>query len=1147
MFPSECRILPRGAAGIALALSALAAIVAPAPAQDRPAEAPAASAPKKPGPLKAAGGPLRLALLTVRTNTPIAVEAYARFCEAHGKDKLALDLWVQEDWAEDPRPLDFQPYDMILALRCSIPGHEKAVADAAKGGTWVVATSTTKYGDAAITIDDATDLAPYYRLRGTSNMVGLLEKACELYGVPGIKAPAPKEMPTAGIYHPDADRIFMDIASYREWYARRPGIKPEAPLVGLFLYNTLYLNEEFDYLAQLVREVEAAGAIPVLGFEGVVSSREDGGASTSARPKRGGEEGSSAYGSTAPSKVIPTLFEGVDVLLTSAFRLMPEKARHADALRALDVPVLNSVILNISREEWQKSGQGIPSSYLLVGVVTPELSGLIDPAVIATRQGVTSPATGQVYHRTVLLEENFRRQIRRGLAWSRLRRAKAAERRVAALYYNHAGGKQAVGASYLNVTDSLSKILGDLKGRGYKVEGEVERRAVIDSMLGVGRNAGSWAPGEVDRLVASGAVLWPLESYLAHFDCLPSGVKAAMTRQWGQPPGDVMTVTREGRRYFVLPAFVRGNVLCAPQLARAIAARQDSAYHDPQLWPTHQYLAFYLWLKHEWKADAVVHLGRHGTLEFLPGKSNGLSAEDPPAFVLGDLPNINPYIVDGIGEAVAAKRRGGAVLVTHATPPITETKLYGDLSDLRRKLDQHAQARRDGQDALGAELIAGIAKSAQALGFPAPATGSDPASIAEDVDHWLEEVEAQRAPRGLHTFGEGYSEESVRDMLPRMFADEWGKLGLEGEARDRWLSEVTRADSASPPAIAEGDPKSRIAATAWSMRHNAELDGLARALEGRYLEVGPPGDPLSNPAIFPTGRNQHQTDPAKIPSREAWAVGARMAEQTIELHRRKHGKPPEKLGVTLWANTLIRSQGALEAQVLHLLGVEPVWNSRGDVTDVKLVEPLGRPRVDVVLTLTGMYRDNFGDKALLLDKAVRLAAAAAEAPESPNFVARHSDAIARELSGRGIKGEEARKLSRTRIFGAEPGKYGSGLERVPASEGWADRGQIAGDYIDRMGFTFSGDSWARPEPELFRSQLKGIEAVIHGRSSNLYGIMDITENYEFQGGMSLAVEQVDGKAPDLYVDDLVTGRSVRDAREAVLASRYHNPDFIRSM
>ncbi len=1093
---------------------------------------------------KTRDGPVRLAVLTVRTNTPIIVEAYARFCEAHGKDKLVLDLWVQEDWAEQPSPLNFTPYDMIFALRCSIPGHEKAVAEAEAKGTWVVAQSTMKYGDSATALDDVAELGPYYRSRGLGNMIGFLEKVCELYKVPGVVARPVKMMPTAGIYHPDADRIFPDAAAYWAWYAARPGYKADAPKIGLFLYNTLYLNEEFDYLTQLVRGFEAAGASPVLGFD------FPSGSETTPGSRRFGVAGP---GEVAKSDLVLKFFTGVDVVVSSSFRLMDEKLRHYDAMRKLDVPVLNAIILNITREEWEQSGPGLPASYLLFGVITPELAGLIEPTVVATRQGVTSPATGQKYHRTMLVQENYQRLVRRALAWAKLRHAKPADRKLAILYYNHAGGKQGIGASYLNVTESLARIFTELAARGYKIEGTVERQGLLDSMRAVGRNVGTWAPGEVDELVRNGAVLWPVESYLAYFDRLAPAFKSAMTRQWGQPPGDVMTVTREGRRYFVLPVSVRGNVACAPQPARARGDRQDSSYHDPQLWPTHQYLAFYFWLRHEWKADAVVHLGRHGTHEFLPGKGNGLSWEDPPVVVLGDLPNIYPYIVDGIGEAVAAKRRSAAVIITHATPPITNSPLYGAVAELRRKIDQYAQAKRDGQTGLSAELLAGIRKAAETLGdsgHTADAEHGHDAPSVEEIAHWLETIESQRAPRGLHTFGEPYSADSTAAMLPRMFVDELAGLKLDAAALARWLAEIARAESAAPPEVKTDDARSRIAATAWHMRHNGELDGLAHALDGGFVPVGPPGDPLSNPDTFPTGRNQFQTDPAKIPSREAWTVGRRMAEQTLEKHRRAQGSLPAKLGFTLWANTLIRSQGALESEVLYLLGVEPVWNARGDVTDVKLVTPLGRPRIDVVITMTGMYRDTFADKVLLLDKAIRLAQEALPESDQPNLARSNTDAVARELIGRGAKPEEARQLARVRIFGAEPGQYGAGMHRVPDSGVWTDRGQIAGDYLDRMSFGFSADAWARAAPELFRRQLKGVEGVIHGRSSSLYGIIDVDDNYEYQGGMALAIEQVGGKAPRLYMNDLVGGKAVHDGREAVvleLLSRYHNPEFLSAM
>ncbi len=1122
----------------------------------------AAAGPLQPARKKKPGEPVRLAVVTVAVNTSVFVQAYDRFRKLHGPDKLVLDLWVEQDWVESPKPLEFAPYDMVLGLRCSIPGLDEALAAAAAKGVWVVSDTSRRRPTGAVSLNELADLAPYYRNRGLLNMVGFLERVCQVFGVSGVEARKAVQAPAEGIYHPDADRVFSTAADYWKWYAARPGYKPEAPKIGVFVYNTLYLNEETDYFTQVVRGLERAGASPVLGFWFLPV----GGSGDDASPIR-------------------KFFSGVDVLMTSSFRLMNEKACHYEELEKLDVPVLNSIILNTSHAQWRESRQGLPASSLLSSIIAPELSGLIEPTVIAARQPVDNPETKQRYFRTVIVEENFQWQIRRAMAWARLRRAKPADRRVAVLFYNHSGGKQSAGASYLNVTASLEKILADLVRQGYRVDGKLQRESILDAMQSVGRNVGNWAPGEIDGLVQKGAVLWPLEKYLAHFDRLPQEAKRQVCQQWGQPPGDVMTVTRDSKQYFVLPVFQLGNIVVGPQPARASGQKQASAYHDPLLWPTHQYLAFYFWLQHEWHANAVVHLGRHGTLEFLPGKGIGLAWDDPPSLLLGDLPNVYPYIVDGIGEGVAAKRRGQAVLLTHATPPLVSGALFGDLAKLRELVGHYAQARQEKQEALKAEYFQSILKLAKVVGCDLAvdrdedhrhddtlATRADSASPEDRqvhrVEHWLADVESQSGPRGLHTFGESFSAEATADMLPRMFKDELGRLrksGMKPEEERTWLAATAKADATKPPQMPEEDPDSppdpaeavaidraRIATAAWHMRHNQELGFLSRALAGRFIPVGPPGDPLSNPDIFPTGRNQYQSNPQRLPTREAWAVGKRMAEQTIAMHRRSHGgEYPGKLSFALWANTLIRTHGVLESEALCLLGAEPVWNDRGDVTDVKLIAPLGRPRVDVVMTITGMYRDCFPDKMLLLDKAVRLAHDAPDESGQPNPIRLNTEKIARELAGRGADPGQSKKLAMLRIFGAQTGQYSTGVDgAVKASEQRGGSAQVAAQYMRRMSFAFSQDGWSQPAEEVFQRQLRGVQGVIHGRSSNLYGIMDLTENFEYQGALALAVKQIDGKQPALYLNDMVRGQKVFGGREAIqmeLLSRYHNPEFIKSM
>ena len=1110
--------------------------------QTKPADAGSTKTPlAHPTVRKNAQGPVRIAVATVAVQTSVFVQAYDRFLTQYGKDKLQLDLLVEQEWAESPRVLDFQQYDVVLALRCSIPGLETALAESAKSGTWVIADSSIRHAKYAQLIDDLPSLQPYYRHRGVSNMVGLFEQICKLYDVPGVTPRSAEEPPVQGLFHPDADHVFTSGKDYWKWYEQTPNFKPDAPRIGVLVYNTLFLNEETDYFAEVIRSIEQAGANPVLGFWFVSVGRDK----------------------EHPTPLLD-YFGGVDVLMSSSFRLMMEKSAHYAALKTLNVPVLNSIILNETAAEWRDSRQGITPTYLLPGIVTPELAGLIEPTVVAARQRVKNELTGHDYYRTVVIPENLNWQIRRAIAWAKLRKTTADQRRVAILYYNHGTGKQNIGASYLNVTASLERILHDLQHRGYAVADKTPtREEVLSSIQTLGRNVGNWAPAEIDRLVEQGAVLWPLEKYLAHYDRLPQYVKNQITKQWGQPPGDVMTFTRDGRKYFVLPAFQLGNVVVGPQPSRGASESQYTLYHDPHTWPTHQYLAFYFWLRYEWQAHAVVHLGRHGTLEFLPGKSIGLATTDPPAVVLGDLPNIYPYIVDGIGEAVAAKRRGQAVLLTHATPPLTKTTLYKDLAQLQELVNRYIHARDQRQSGLQHEYYHSIVEAAGKLGYlqltPADfAADTNTAAVDEQVQtiaHWLEQIEAQVAPRGLHTFGEAYDAPEVMNMLPRMFQDEFARVKQssgDGRSAEDWLKATSESAAETPPETRKDDAdRSLIETTAWEMRHNRELDYLAAALRGEFIEVGPPGDPLSNPSIFPTGRNQYQYNPDKLPTQQAWEVGQRMAEQTIELHRQQHGAFPKKLSVTLWANTMIRTDGVLESEVLHLLGVEPVWNSRGDVEDIRLVAPLGRPRIDVVMTVTGMYRDSFPEKILLLDRAIQLAYEAVDEAALPNYVRLNSDTLVGKLVGAGASEAEALKLAKLRIFGAPTGQYGTGVHHfVNATQQWTQTGEVADQYMERMSNAFSRDGWSRPVKKVFQQQLSGVQAVIHGRSSNLYGVMDLTENFEYQGALALSVEQLDGKQPDIYINDLVSRNEVLSGRQAIvleLLSRYHNPDFILSM
>ena len=637
-------------------------------------------------------------------------------------------------------------------------------------------------------------------------------------------------------------------------------------------------------------------------------------------------------------------------------------------------------------------------------------------------------------------------------------------------------------------------------------------------------------------------------------------------RGWGAAPGKVMVW--EGRQ--LIPGVRFGNVFLGPQPPRGWELNEELLHANLSFPPPHQYLGFYHYLQSVFKADALVHVGRHSTYEFLPGRSAGLAASDYPSIVAGDLPGIYPYIVDGVGEGIQAKRRGLAVMVDHLTPPLAITALYDDLLGLRQLIESaeatsDAHTRREAVTALRAridalglrdELIASMDEELKVRGIGFDAI--DDAFLLHEVGHYLTRLQEDFMPLGLHVFGRAWDDAAVDTMLRSM------RDGAASTAADvaRWQHGLR----ASPP---------------------AEMAALLNALAGGFVAPGKGNDPIRTPEALPTGRNFYALDGSLLPTRLAYDTGATLAGKVLSGESgvaAAHADPAtNKQGVILWASDAVRDEGAMIAFGLKLLGVRPVWNSRGILKGLERL-PLGADqpaRLDVVFTTSGLFRDLYGEHMLLLDKAGLLALDA-----SRDRIVRDYPALALALRealaplGEWQRGgdealeknqvannwvDQARKLlaadgaitpaqlgrqASVRVFGISPGAYGAGVNRlVERSGAWQARSELAQVFIQRMGHAYGAGLQGEPAQALFRQQLDGISQTFLGRASNLYGLIDNNDAFDYLGGLNLAVESQRGAAPASAVIHHASDRklSVEPLHSALLSElrgRYLNPQWI---
>ncbi len=656
-------------------------------------------------------------------------------------------------------------------------------------------------------------------------------------------------------------------------------------------------------------------------------------------------------------------------------------------------------------------------------------------------------------------------------------------------------------------------------------------------------------------------------------------------RGWGEAPGKVMVWDEK----LLVPGIRFGNVFLGPQPPRGWELNEELLHANLSFPPPHQYLAFYRYIQNDFAADAVVHVGRHSTYEFLPRRGVGLGEDDYPSIIAGDLPGVYPYIVDGVGEGIQAKRRGLAVMVDHLTPPLAATELYDELLEIRQ-LVESAEAASDDFTRSGAlkqlrqkideyglrdELEASMDEELKVRGIGFEEI--DEELFLHEVGHYLTHVQEDFMPLGLHVFGRDWSDSGIDTMLTSM--------------ADGGASEVEKAE--------------------W--RHNlsrspkAEMTALLNGLSGRFISPGKGNDPIRTPEALPTGRNFHALDGSLIPSKLGYEVGRQLAEQVLvgqqpedyllrENSQRlaaKYGDAvngkgvvANKQGVILWASDAVRDEGAMVAFGLKLLGLKPVWNSRGIVKGLERIE-LGEDqsqRMDVLFTASGLFRDLYGRHMALLDRAVLMALDASRdtitekfpnlrpalrealallgdeslggnEPLSKNQVAANwvNEARAMLAAQPGISASELGRQASLRVFGIAPGGYGAGINRlVERSGSWQDRKELGEVYLKRMGHAYGLGLHGEAAQQVFRNQLAGVSKTFLGRASNLYGLIDNNDAFDYLGGFNLAVETVTGNQPESAVvnharSDKLRMDSLQQTLATELRGRFFNPQWIKPL
>ncbi len=1023
----------------------------------------------------------------------------------------------------------------------------------------------------------AQALHDYYANGGAANMAAMADFLnYRIFANSDRPVAAPIIYPQRGIYHPDyPGKIFTDLSSYlswRQWPAGQSAAteKSGSAVVGILLNRMSIESADSLLIDQTIAQLEARGArvVPFFFSGGFSADAED-------------------------KSYLPLLQRDGKTLIDMVinFRSIHWAAQRKREFEQLAVPVMQALTYyHGDQQHWQQSSQGITPNMAPFQLVLPEAAGVIDPTIVA--------AINQATEATEVIDYQLDHLLDRALKLAALKRKANADKKLTVMVW----GDSDVGASFLNIPTSLASISRRLNAEGYQMSAVeyhyfTER---IDRIL-----TPFYRSYELDALLSDDlAELMPVADYLAWFELLPQAVRQPIVDYWGQPKDNFMVVEREhqGRQqpHFVLPRMRLGNMLVMRQPPRSDSADDEkSMYHKGSIPMNHYYLAAYFYARQYWGSDAIVHLGTHGSQEYLSGKERGLSRYDQGNLAVGDTPIVYPFIVDDVGEAMQTKRRGSATVVAHMTPPFAAAGLQGDVADIHelmhqyKSMDEGGVKRKTGQQIVSDCLAKNLCKD----------IAWDEKQIAADFDgfmavlhDYLVDLASQNQPLGLHSFGELPEQDLIVSTLVQMLGSDFVQRAAQLERdwpvdesgqdhRDDYLQghqqdhhQDHHQDHQHDHAHVEQQDEQKQHFDQHVMQQNGdslrdllgfktvekfvlnaadtsdldkilqqdiergrdfyrrftgikELDHLVAALAGQYIPVKNGGDPVRNPDALATGYNLYGFDPARVPTRAAFEQGKELTEQLIADYYAKHGRYPDKLAFSLWSMETMRHYGVLESQALYAMGMKPLWSKDGRVIGSEIIPAaeLKRPRVDVVLSATGLYRDAFPNVmqwlAMAVDKVATL-------KEENNSIWHNAQRIEKELLTEGVEAAEAQYLSTVRLFSNESGNYGSGLGgSVVASDSWEQDDKLADLYLSRMGFFYGADNsrWGQKAGagvDLYRKQLSGTDMALFSRSSNVYGMLASDDPFQYFGGLALAVRNIDGQSPEMYISNL------RDAGKA---------------
>ncbi len=960
------------------------------------------------------------------------------------------------------------------------------------------------------------------------------------------------------------------------------GYGDTAPTVGILFYRAHYLSGNLAPVDALCQALAERNLVPVPVF--VSSLRE---------PDLQIEL--LEYFQPKESEPIQLLINTTSFAVSGFNNPEPEQ----NSLKSLDVPILQAIFSGGGLEQWETELQGLSPRDVAMNVALPEVDGKIITRAVSFKAVQTWNSeleTDVVGYVAAGDRISFVADLTAN--WVKMKQTPAANRRIAIILANYPtrNARLANGVG-LDTPASCVEILKAMQEAGYQVKNIPASGNELIELLTSGVT--NDPEGRELRPVRQSLDFAEYEEY---FTTLPQEVQDGICKRWGLAENHAQDLITDNKS-FAIPGIQFGNVFVGIQPSRGYELDPALNYHAPDLEPTHNYLAYYYWLREKLGIDAIIHAGKHGNLEWLPGKSVALSNKCYPEVALGALPNFYPFIVNDPGEGSQAKRRSQAVIIDHLTPPMTRAELYGPLQQLEALIDEYCEAQSLDPSRLPMIRDRIVALTNQEnldkdLGIQL--NKSEFTEFITRTDGYLCELKESQIRDGLHIFGQCPQGRQLRDLiiaiarhpstnrsgLTRSLAKDLdydvdplttaGDLTAELEAKAAELvDDLIKNIGVSPRSSAVKIGEATQQELDWIANYllpsllqtNQEITNLLRGLDGRHIPSGASGAPTrGRPDVLPTGRNFYSVDIRAIPTETAWRVGRVAAETLIERYTQENGEYPKTLGLSVWGTSTMRTGGDDIAEALALIGVQPIWDGPSRrVVDFEIlpVSVLGRPRVDVTLRISGFFRDAFFNLIDLFDSAVKAVADLDEPAEDNPLAAQVKQEIL-DWESAGLSREDAQVRSQFRVFGSKPGAYGAGLQGIIEAQNWTDDGDLATAYINWSSYAYTSSSssnlpgdtaglqqseWGCCAPEAFTQRLGQMQIVLQNQDNREHDILDSDDYYQFQGGMTAAIRNLQGKNPETYFGDnsIPENPKVRQLKEEiarVYRSRAVNPKWI---